>query len=118
MVLNWGVALAMYYLLMRGFFPQAQPLWAAFTLGAASLGIAAPSSPGAIGVLEAVIIGALAIFDPNHSAAAAYAFFIHLYTYLGSGIFGVYAFSRDGETITSLYRELRRVQRRGDPDNR
>jgi uncharacterized membrane protein YbhN (UPF0104 family) len=113
MVLNWGMALLMYYLLLLAFFPQAQPLWAAFTLGAASLGIAAPSSPGAIGVFEAVIIAALAIFDPNHSAAAAFAFFAHLFNYLFSGIFGVYAFSREGETFTNLYSELRRVQRRG-----
>jgi glycosyltransferase 2 family protein len=115
MLMNWGMGVVMYYLLMLAFFPHAQPLWAVFTLGAASLGIAAPSSPGAIGVFEAVVVGALAIFDPNHSAAAAYAFFIHLFSYFFSGIFGVYGFSKEGETVVNLYRELRRVQVRGGP---
>jgi uncharacterized protein (TIRG00374 family) len=115
MVLNWGMAATMYYLIMLAFFPQAQPLWAIFTLGAAALGIAAPSSPGAIGVFEAIVVGALAIFDPNHSAAAAFAFFAHLFNYLGSGIFGVYAFSKEGETVVNLYQELRRVQKQGGP---
>lgn len=115
MVLNWVMTAAMYYLLMLAFFPQARPLWAAFTLGAAALSIAAPSSPGAIGVFEAAVVGALAIFDPNHSAAAAFAFFVHLFNYLGSGVFGIYAFSKEGETIVNLYRELRHVQTQGGP---
>ena len=44
MLLNWGVALAQFYILLRGFFPDAQLLWAAFTLAVMALGVAAPSS--------------------------------------------------------------------------
>jgi uncharacterized protein (TIRG00374 family) len=59
-IANWLVAIAQYYLLMLAFFPHAKLLWAAFALGVAALGIAAPSSPGALGVLELSIVGALA----------------------------------------------------------
>lgn len=105
--LNWLLGVAQYYLLLRAFFPQARPLWAAFTLGAGALGLAAPSSPGAVGVYEAVMIGALAVFDPNHSAAAAFALVAHIFNYLITALIGGYALALEGETLASIYKRLR-----------
>lgn len=109
MVLNWLLGIAQYYLLLLAFFPQSKPLWAAFCLGSASLGIAAPSSPGALGVYEAVVVGALAVFGLNPSTAAAFALAAHSFNYLITGALGGYALALDGESISGLYRKLGKI---------
>ena len=59
--INWLVAILQYYLFLRAFFPSPSLLWVIFALGVGALGIAAPSSPGAIGVFEAALVGALVV---------------------------------------------------------
>jgi uncharacterized protein (TIRG00374 family) len=108
-VLNWLVGVLQYYVLMLAFYPQARPLWAVFVLGAGSLGLAAPSSPGGLGVFEAAMVGALAAFDSNLSKAAAYAL-TTLINYLVSGLLGGYALALDGQTLTGLYAQLRALR--------
>ena len=56
--LNWLVAILQYYVMMLAFFPNPTFLSAVFALGVAALGIAAPSSPGALGVFEAALVAA------------------------------------------------------------
>jgi uncharacterized protein (TIRG00374 family) len=114
-VTNWLVALAQYYLLMLAFFPHAKLLWAAFALGVAALGIAAPSSPGALGVLELSIVGALALFGLNSSTALAYAITSHVFNYLSNGLLGSYALAKDGESLTGLYQRVRRIPQKETP---
>ncbi|MBN2146579.1 MAG: flippase-like domain-containing protein [Anaerolineales bacterium] len=107
MLFNWLLGVLQYDLLLRAFFPHAQPLWAAFALGAGALGLAAPSSPGGIGVYEATMVGALAVFDPNLSAAAAFAVSAHIFNYAITGLIGGFALAADGQTLSSMYRRLR-----------
>jgi uncharacterized protein (TIRG00374 family) len=109
MLLNWVIAVGQYYAFMWAFFPHAKLLWAAFCLGVVSLGIAAPSSPGAIGVLELSTVGALSLFDLDTSTALALALTTHLANYLITGVLGAYALARDGETLTGLFQRLRRL---------
>ncbi len=109
-LLDWLIAVAQYYVLLLAFFPNAKLLWGAFTLGVAALGIAAPSSPGAVGVLELSIVGALAVFGLNSSTALAYALTGHLFNYLTNGVLGAYGLAKDGETLTGLYRSLRNIR--------
>ena len=111
LLLNWGVAIAQYYLLLRAFFPQAQFLWGAFSLAVGAVGIAAPSSPGAIGVLEASLVGALALFGLDPSVALAFALSAHLINYLSTGVLGVYALTRDGLTLTGLYKQVQTISK-------
>lgn len=111
--LDWAINIFQYYILLLAFFPQAQPLWAGFALGAAALGIAAPSSPGALGVFEAVLLGALAAFGIDPSSAAAFAISLHFIQYLSTGIFGVYALVVDGLSLTGLYRQLGQIKQEG-----
>jgi uncharacterized membrane protein YbhN (UPF0104 family) len=113
--LNWVVVIIQYYLLLLAFIPDARLLWSTFGLGASSLGIAVPSSPGSVGVYEAVLVGALTLFGLNVSVTAAYAFFTHFFNYLFTGIFGGYELAHEGETFASIYRQLRRVQGRDVP---
>jgi glycosyltransferase 2 family protein len=109
MFLNWGIALIQFYVLLRAFFPNALFLWAAFTLGVMAMGIAAPSSPGAIGVMEIAIVGALSVFHLEASVALAAALTAHLTNYLITGVIGIFALSRDGLTLTGLYRDVRQI---------
>lgn len=117
MVINWIVALVQFYGLLRAFFPQAELLWAAFTLSVLSLGIAAPSSPGAIGVMELSIVGALTAFNVDPSASLAAALVAHLGNYLVTGVIGIFALTRDGLSLSGIYREVREIPPSGTDTN-
>lgn len=103
MLLNWGLAILQYYVLLLAFVPAAQFLWAAFSLSAAALGMAVPSSPGALGVFEATLVGALFIFGINHSTGLAVALTAHLLNYIITGLLGTVGMARDGVSLGSLY---------------
>jgi uncharacterized protein (TIRG00374 family) len=107
--LNWGLAILEYYVLMLAFFPQGKFLWAAFSLGVVSLGVAAPSSPGAVGVMELALVGALAVFQLDPSTSLAFALSAHLLNYLLTGVIGAFALAREGESLASLYRRIRHL---------
>lgn len=108
--LDWAIAILQYHALVRAYVPQAPLLWGSFTLMVAALGIAAPSSPGGVGVFEAAIVGALALFGVDSSVALAAAITAHLLQYLVTGVLGIYALVQDGESLTGLYRRIRGIQ--------
>jgi uncharacterized protein (TIRG00374 family) len=110
MTFNWAVAVLQYYLLVRAFFPNAQPVWALFGLGAVAFGNAIPSLPGAVGTFEGAMAGALTIVSGNESASLAAALTAHLVNYLLTGVIGLAALSREGETLAGIYRQLRKRQ--------
>lgn len=101
--LNWGMALVQYYVIMRAFFPEGKFLWATFALGVVALGVAAPSSPGALGVYELAVVGALALFGVDPAAALAYALTTHLTQYLITTVLGSIGLFRDGLTLTGVF---------------
>jgi glycosyltransferase 2 family protein len=101
--LNWGMALLQYYIIMRAFFPEGKFLWATFALGVVALGVAAPSSPGALGVYELAVVGALALFGVDPAAALAYALTTHLTQYLITTVLGSIGLFRDGLTLTGVF---------------
>ncbi len=106
-VLDWIIALIQYSILMQAFFPQAPFLWAAFVLGLSALGLAAPSSPGSLGVYEVSVIGGLSVFGQDASTAFAFALVAHGINYFTTGVLGVYALAKDGQSLLGLYRQLR-----------
>lgn len=78
---SWVLAVVLFWLALRAFIPDAPVSWAAFGLGAMAFGIALPSSPGAIGVYEAVWVGALALCGADPAASLAYAIAVHTMTF-------------------------------------
>lgn len=84
------------------------PAWTTvvFASAVASLGVAVPSSPGGIGVLEASYVGALALFGINTAVALAFALLAHTLYYVVTTCLGVYGIMREGETLAHLYHRL------------
>lgn len=115
MLLNWLVAVVQYRVLLAAFFGESAWLWAGFSLGVGALGIAAPSSPGAVGVMELSLVGALALFGLDSSTALAFAFTTHLFQYLLTGVLGAYALSKDGQSLTGLYRQVMALREKSPP---
>ena len=111
--LNWLVAILMYYLFLHAFFPHPNLLWVIFTVGVGALGIALPSSPGAIGVYEAALVGALAVFGLEASITFAFALSMHIISYLLTALIGGYALYKDGESLSSMYTRLGKMQAEG-----
>ena len=112
MTLNWGMAIIQYFVLVRAFFPQATLIWGMFLLGAAAFGGAIPSLPGGVGTLEGAMAGALTLLSGDQSTALAVALVSHALNYLYSGVFGLYGLSREGQTISGIYQQLKKFQSR------
>jgi uncharacterized membrane protein YbhN (UPF0104 family) len=90
-------------------------LWAILCLAVSSLGVALPSSPGGIGVFEGAVVGALAVFSLDSGTALAYAFTLHFWNYLITGLLGSYALAREGESILHLYDRVRNIRKVDGP---
>ena len=110
MTINWGVAIISYYLIIRAFFPQAQVVWGMFGLGAAAFGGAIPSLPGAVGTFEGAIGGAITLLTGNQSTALAVALTARFYNYLNSGVIGGIGLLREGQTLSGIYEQLKKLR--------
>ena len=106
MTLNWVIALVAYYLIILSFFPQAQPVWTLFVLGAAAFGGAIPALPGGVGTFEGAVSGALVIFTHDQSTSLAVALISRLYNYLNSGVIGGIGLMREGQTLSGVYQQI------------
>ncbi|MCC7119464.1 MAG: flippase-like domain-containing protein [Anaerolineales bacterium] len=106
MTLNWGVAFFAYYLITLSFFPQTQPQWILFVLGAAAFGGAIPALPGGVGTFEGAVSGALFLFTGDQSTSLAVALTARLYNYLNSGVIGSIGLAREGQTLSGVYQQL------------
>jgi uncharacterized protein (TIRG00374 family) len=114
MIFNWGMAIIQYYLTIRAFFPRTQLTWAMFGLGAAAFGGAVPSLPGAVGTFEGAFAGALSLLTNDPSASLAVALTVRFFNYLTAIVLGGYALSREGQTLSGIYRQLVKVRTKGE----
>ncbi len=114
MILNWGIAVGAYYLMVRAYFPEAQFIWTFFVLGAAAFGGALPALPGGVGTSDGAIAAALTLLTGDESTALAVALTVRLYNYLNSGAIGGIGLLREGETLGGIYRELQNLRTRED----
>jgi uncharacterized protein (TIRG00374 family) len=109
MTLNWGIAIFSYYLMILAFFPEAQPVWGMFGLGAAAFGGAIPSLPGAVGTFEGTFGGAVTLLAGEQFASTALAVALtgRLYNYINSGVIGGIGLLREGQTLSGIYEQLK-----------
>jgi hypothetical protein len=59
--------------------------------------------------LEASVIGALSAFGLDPAVTLAIALTAHLGNYLTTGLIGAYALAHDGQSLTGLYRDVRKI---------
>ncbi|MBL1172167.1 MAG: UPF0104 family protein [Chloroflexi bacterium] len=111
MLLDWGVAVVAYYLMIRAYFPDAQVIWTLFALGAVAFGGAIPALPGGVGTADGAITAALTLLTGNEATALAVALTVRLYNYVNSGLIGGIGLAREGETLGGVYRELMALKR-------
>jgi uncharacterized membrane protein YbhN (UPF0104 family) len=63
-----------------------------------------------LGVLELSAVGALSAFQLDPSTSLAFAITVHLSQVLVTGLFGAYGLALEGESLFSLYHQLRLYQ--------
>ncbi len=116
MVINWGIAIVQYLIILLIFFPNAQVVWAMFALGAAAFGGAAPGLPGGVGTFDTAMSGALFLVTADRANSVAAALITHVLNYVITGIIGIYALSREGQTLSGVYNELIKLRQSGQKD--
>jgi len=103
-VILWTVNAASFWALLPAFGLQADFGAALVVQGTVVFGVAVPSSPGYVGVFEAAIVLALALYGVPQDQALAYALTYHAATFLPIILLGAFSLAR-----TSLgWRDLRR----------
>jgi uncharacterized protein (TIRG00374 family) len=107
MLITWTLNVSWYWVLLRAFVPEAEFLWAAFSVGVASLGIAVPSTPGYIGVFELATVTALGLFSIPESDAFAYALISHALYLVTTVLLGLVGFSRESISVREIFRKAR-----------
>jgi hypothetical protein len=113
MVATWAMIVLHYYLILIAFEPSGQIYWAAFGIGVVGLGVAIPSAPGSIGVVQGAIVGVFPLaFGIDPGIALAYALTVHgLYLIVTSAV-GLFGLVLDGESLSDVYHDIRGAARR------
>jgi uncharacterized protein (TIRG00374 family) len=104
---SWFFAITEDWILLQGVVSNPPFWWGAFIIGVTALGGALPSVSGAVGVLEAAIVGGLVVLKVDPSAALAYGIVLHIIHFATSSLLGMVGLARDGESLSGIYRELR-----------
>lgn len=105
---SWSLAIIRDWILIRCFVPTAPIWWAALGISAANIAGAIPSVMGALGTFELGGTGALTLVGMPGEAALAYLLVVHVIHLSISTCLGAYGLSQEGQTLTSLYAEIRR----------
>jgi glycosyltransferase 2 family protein len=111
MAINWSIAIVQFLVILLAFFPKAQVVWAMFGLGAAAFGGAIPALPGGVGTFEGVMGAAVLLVSGDEARSFAAAIVTHLLNYLVTGIIGIYALSREGQTLSGVYQQLSKFRK-------
>ena len=111
MAINWSIAIVQVLVILLAFFPHAQVVWAMFGLGAAAFGGAIPALPGGVGTFEGVMGAAVLLVSGEEARSFAAAIVTHVLNYLVTGIIGIYALAREGQTLSGVYQQLSKFRK-------
>ena len=101
-VVMWLVNASAFWLMFRAFSLPVGFAGALLLQGVVVLGIAAPATPGYVGVFEAIIKAVLLLFGVAAEPAVAYAVTYHLTTFLPIVLLGVWSLLRTSMSFGSL----------------
>jgi hypothetical protein len=113
-VVTWALVVAYYWALMRAFLPRPPVLAAPFLVCVAGLGMAVPSSPGAVGVFHAVARYGLTVpFNVPVDQAVTVAFAIHAFQYLAMCLLGLAGLARESISLGWLRTQVSSAEKAG-----
>jgi len=99
-VITWASVVVFYWALIRAFLPRPPVLAAPFLVCVAGLGMAVPSSPGAVGVFHAVARYGLTVpFNVPVDQAVTVAFAIHAFQYVAMCLLGLAGLARESISL-------------------
>jgi glycosyltransferase 2 family protein len=113
-LIAWILTILHYHLMLLMFIPDAKIFWATFGVSTVGLGVAVPSAPGGLGVIEAIVVFVWGLFAVNQSKALAYALLLRAANLFTTAIPGIYGLMADGESIIEVYRQLRTQTRQSN----
>lgn len=99
-VVTWACVVAYYWAVLRAFLARPPVLAAPFLVSVVGLGMAVPSSPGAVGVFHAVARYGLTVpFDVPPGQAVTVAFGVHAFQYLLVCLLGLVGLARESLSL-------------------
>lgn len=111
-VLVWLPIIAGYYYAMLAANLQPTLIQSAFVVCVAAFSVAAPSSPGQLGVFEAgVTLALVTILGQPEAQSASFAFLYHASNYIILGLLGVIGINRTSSTLGSVIASARSLTR-------
>jgi len=114
-VVTWALVVAYYWALMRAFLPRPPALAAPFLACVVGLGMAVPSSPGAVGVFHAVArYGLTAPFGIPVDQAVTVAFAIHAFQYVLMCVLGLVGLARESISLGWLRTQVTRTKKEAE----
>lgn len=99
----WVQWIGMHYIMLIMFEPRAPFWWMMFIDGIAALGMAVPSAPGGLGILEAAVVGALGVLGVSASVALAFALLMRILQIVSGAIFGLIGLAQDGRMLSEIH---------------
>lgn len=108
MSMSWILVILEYYLILLAFVPEAKLIWAALGIGVVGLGVAIPSAPGAVGIVQGTIVGVFPpIFSIDPSVALAYSITVHGLYLVITSLLGIVGLLIDGASLADIYHQIR-----------
>ena len=99
-VVTWAFVVAFYWMVLRAFLPRPPLSAAAFLVCVVGLGMALPSSPGAMGVFHAVARYGLTVpFGVPVDQAVTVAFALHAFQYLLASLLGLVGLAQESLSL-------------------
>lgn len=108
-VTAWACSGTSVWFIMLALWPPARPEMGFFVLVVTALGVAVPSAPGAVGVWQAAVMGALSVFNTPTEVAASIAIVHHLTNYVLTGLMGAWALTQEGQSLSALAASAQRL---------
>lgn len=102
-LLTWTLMISWNVVLLLGFIPFPGVLEVVFVVAASTLGVAAPSTPGYLGVYQAAVVGALSFLDVALPTALAYALASNVVYIVVTVLLGAIGLGRDGVSLREIY---------------
>ncbi|HEY4691759.1 MAG TPA: lysylphosphatidylglycerol synthase transmembrane domain-containing protein [Anaerolineae bacterium] len=109
-VLAWLLSAVSFHLALMSFAPDAPFTASLFVTVATTIALLAPSSPGAIGVLQFAIQRSLLVFAVSETVGLAYAIVFHLMEMVVMNATGLISLAQEDLSWSSIVAQVRRVE--------